>query len=950
MNHFSAIPAFTFWAGILSGYKALAGKIPVKAIACSLLLILLSVAPLYSLAQNTFTITGTITSSGSPVSGANVVASGDHSQSVTTNAAGQFTFTNVAEGSYISITPSFSNYSFLPASLSLSNITQNISGQDFIADQPGLASVSGQIVDIMGNPVGGVSLTASGDLKLTVISNQSGYYQFYGNFSGRTRFSISPELTGYTFDPESINIDRVFNASQGLHFTGQNFTAIPGVLPYFSRQNGSWNNASTWSNTGHSGAASAQSPGPDDEAVIGEGHIVTLTTNVSTNLTGKVTVNPAGTLVTNQYLLSGSGSFVLNPGGTLHIGSAQGILASGNGGSIRTASRSFSTQAGYVYDGSQAQQTGDGLPANVSRLRIDNPSGVSASGSLQISEQLQLDNGLLIMPPGSSLAAANTSRTNGNVRMQLNIQGGKGWRMISSPVNTSYSDLLNGFVSQGFSGTANPAQQANLMWFDETESGTTNMAWRAPGALSNNVPGGRGHFFYIFNGEGGYSDNLPITMDATGIEFITGSASYDFNVTRTPRIDVEDTETEALNAGWNIVGNPSTATLNWDAAGGWTKSNIDNTFYVWDQAANGGMGDFKYWNGTDGTLGDGLIAPFQGFWIRANTYAPSLRVNVTAKTTGGTFIGNPAGKSADKSLNQDAPSALELTLTADGMETASFISFNHDGQIGEDRKDAYRLEAMNDSWLKLFTTSATQHLPMVINNLPADFGEVIHLPLYAAGQREGSSLGGSYKLQWRLPDNWPSHWMAYLMDHQQKTSIPMYTTASEIVFELPKDNTSKTTEKKQESVFMPAHIISGKPKLANMAPGSESTQKAGTTQDASALRTSQVSGSPRFSIVIFSATPEGDVEYMPAESVLFPVFPNPVQDQASIKFNLPAEERVSIEVYNIQGKLLEVVTDQQYGAGIHRVSWMPYSLPQGIYMAVMRTNSMLLHQKMILMR
>lgn len=48
---------------------------------------------------------------------------------------------------------------------------------------------------------------------------------------------------------------------------------------YYSRQSGNWSNANTWSNTGHTGAAAADSPDASDIVIIGNNHTVSLTRN-----------------------------------------------------------------------------------------------------------------------------------------------------------------------------------------------------------------------------------------------------------------------------------------------------------------------------------------------------------------------------------------------------------------------------------------------------------------------------------------------------------------------------------------------------------------------------------------------------------------------------------------------------------------------------------------------
>lgn len=118
---------------------------------------------------------------------------------------------------------------------------------------------------------------------------------------------------------------------------------------------GNWNARSTW--------VGNRVPGQNNSVEIIAGATVTLTANV-TNRNRSTIVN--GTLTCGTNYLSGSGDFLLASGGSLQIGSPAGIDSSGLTGNIRmTGSRSFSKNGNYIYNGTTAQVTGNGLPASV---------------------------------------------------------------------------------------------------------------------------------------------------------------------------------------------------------------------------------------------------------------------------------------------------------------------------------------------------------------------------------------------------------------------------------------------------------------------------------------------------------------------------------------------------------------------------------------------------------
>lgn len=90
---------------------------------------------------------------------------------------------------------------------------------------------------------------------------------------------------------------------------------------------------------------------------------------------GKTIVD--GTLMCDNFVLGGNAPFTLSSGGTLGIGSIDGITISGTAaGNIQsTGARSYSTGGNYIYNGTANQVTGTGLPATVNTLTIANTGG-----------------------------------------------------------------------------------------------------------------------------------------------------------------------------------------------------------------------------------------------------------------------------------------------------------------------------------------------------------------------------------------------------------------------------------------------------------------------------------------------------------------------------------------------------------------------------------------------
>ena len=112
-------------------------------------------------------------------------------------------------------------------------------------------------------------------------------------------------------------------------------------------------------------------------------------------------------------LVSGAGDFTLANGGSIEIGSADGISALGtNSGNVQTMHmRSFNTGANYAYIGSAAQSTGNGLPTTVNNLTINNNAptpGVSLTSPAQVNGNLTLTSGRFIIGSNNLTLATTT--------------------------------------------------------------------------------------------------------------------------------------------------------------------------------------------------------------------------------------------------------------------------------------------------------------------------------------------------------------------------------------------------------------------------------------------------------------------------------------------------------------------------------------------------------------
>ncbi|MBL7871123.1 MAG: hypothetical protein JNM78_05895, partial [Cyclobacteriaceae bacterium] len=139
----------------------------------------------------------------------------------------------------------------------------------------------------------------------------------------------------------------------------------------------------------------------------------------------------AGTIV-------GGNDFTLSNGSTLGIRSTAGITTAGATGNIQgTGTRTYSSSANYIYNGSANQSVGNGLPATVSNLTIANTGG-GGNNTVILVADVGITNGLDINSGVLAMGASNIT-TVGSVSMTGTSITGTGTLTLAGNVTTVLS-------------------------------------------------------------------------------------------------------------------------------------------------------------------------------------------------------------------------------------------------------------------------------------------------------------------------------------------------------------------------------------------------------------------------------------------------------------------------------------------------------------------------------
>jgi hypothetical protein len=94
---------------------------------------------------------------------------------------------------------------------------------------------------------------------------------------------------------------------------------------------------------------------------------------------------------------------------------------------------------------------------------------------------------------------------------------------------------------------------------------------------------------------------------------------------------------------------------------------------------------------------------------------------------------------------------------------------------------------------------------------------------------------------------------------------------------------------------------------------------------------------------------------LPREIALRQNYPNPFMSYTHLRFELPRASQVRLRIYDVMGRVVKTLVDQQTAPGVHEISWdgrdrngLPLS--SGVYLLRMETPEMSLTRRVLLAR
>ncbi len=293
----------------------------------------------------------------------------------------------------------------------------------------------------------------------------------------------------------------------------------------------------------------------------------------------------------------------------------------------------------------------------------------------------------LTMKPNAEMTVESTGdfKTLGDFEMQANSSGDIPSLVNYGDFSVRDSSIIQDYISSGrwhyissplTNDTAGVFMDMYLYSFDESiydtnATGQTTAGWVNISDETASLTPGAGYKVWSFSSNPGNKT----------VYFTQGDLNDGTTELPTTATDQDGNSSIDGKEGWNLVGNPFPSAIDWDNSGWIGKSKFDASIYVYDGT------QYLSWNGSTGSLTDGVIPAMQAFFVKANDFSPLLKVGNNARVHG-----------VSPYKGSEIQNLLKLTVQGNGFKDETFINFDVNATENYDSQyDAYKLKGIDEA-------------------------------------------------------------------------------------------------------------------------------------------------------------------------------------------------------------------------------------------------------------
>lgn len=469
----------------------------------------------------------------------------------------------------------------------------------------------------------------------------------------------------------------------------------------------------------------------------------------------------------------------------------------------------------------------------------------------------------------------------------------EGWRMLYPPgEGITYGDFLSNIWTQGYPGATVPNGTPNVYRYDEP---TQN--WIPPASATEVISSGIIVYVFADDDFDGTPNDWPKVLAIDAIPF---------NAERT--LSLPRTSSDTWH-GWHLVGNPYPWPVQWtDLVGGELITDIVPAMYIFDPNAHDGEGGYRVHYGEEytGDLPDpishnGLIAPFQAFWVRSLSADAEVRFNPALRKPGQAQL-----------FRESQHYSVVMAVEGNGSASSAMAFFNRPGTPAITE---HPIE-LNHQPLYIGFEGDSEY-PLAVTSHQLQQEDIVSLPIVFEADESGTytiSLAGLSNPDDKLE--------LVLIDHQTGVRIDLRETR-EYTFE---------------------HISLAKVVEARPVPHPDS------------LRVPEKRQKPvveaRFELLVGrdAGILDDPGSQLPEVFALHQNYPNPFNPTTTIPFDLPLESNVVIQIFDILGNRVATLVNESRPAGSHVVTFDAARYASGVYIIRMQAGGYTSTRKMMLLK
>lgn len=485
------------------------------------------------------------------------------------------------------------------------------------------------------------------------------------------------------------------------------------------------------------------------------------------------------------------------------------------------------------------------------------------------------------------------------------LEGQEGYRMLSVPVHTDFATFLDPIWTQGaVNGANNTGGTPNVYRWDVTAEGKDVGDWLPVTDLSASIEPGTGIMVYVYD----LSENEDIDPSlALGFPKQLPAVGNEIQAPVSPAVN-------SHIDGWTLLGNPFSTAIDWSRVD--KSASVGEAVYVWDVNDGGGfpsdpdLGAVGTWKANVAGLGefDGMIRPFQGFFIRTidDSETPQVTFTNDSKLPGGNFFG--------KTRQQDF---VRLELRGENMHNSAWLIFSENGSFEQTRQDAVQLKSLGSHYAVIAARKTDGEL-YDIGSYPYP-DETFSVPVAIE-----TTYPGEYTItvtDFKLPDNTT----LFFVDRETMDAMPFESGFS---YTFTTDATAKAVSKK---VLSHPEKIQGNPEDG----GDRFLTKGDRFLITSDPNLTQTDREP---------------DLLPQKVSLHQNYPNPFNPSTTIVYELPEATDVTIAVYDLLGRRVATLVNGSMERGRHKVTFDATGLSSGVYLYTMQAGQISINRKLTIVK